>query len=35
VGEDVEGFRGKKNINYSTEILRIRNLAEGLKWRII
>jgi len=35
VDEDVGGFRGKKNAEYSMEILRRRDLAEGLKWRII
>jgi hypothetical protein len=35
VGEDVESFRGKKNTEFSKEILRRRDLAEGLKWRII
>jgi hypothetical protein len=35
VGEDVECFRGKKNTEFSMEILRRRYLAESLKWRII
>jgi hypothetical protein len=35
VVEDVERFRGKKNTEFSTEILKIRDLAVGLKWRII
>jgi hypothetical protein len=35
VGGDVEGFRVKKNTEFSTEILKRRDLAVGLNWRII
>jgi hypothetical protein len=35
VGEHVEGCRGKKNIEFSKEILRSKDLAEDLIWRII
>ena len=35
VGEHVEGFRGKKNTEFSAEILKRRDLAVDVKWRII
>jgi len=35
LSEDVGGFRGKTNTDFSTEILRSKDLAEDLKWRII
>jgi hypothetical protein len=35
LSEDVDGFREKKNTDFSREILRSKDLAEGLKWRMI